>query len=314
MAKDLLRKLGEIAFNSGGTAAPFEVRTTNAIKRLMFRLTGVVDISTQVTSCAAYGPADIIKSLTFKVNQQPGPLAVDGRTLFFKNFKDQSIVPYIAPVSAISVADNYAIEANLFHEFSFPNYPGGDLTIFKPKLGNVYTIEVGWGTLADLVTGGAAHFSTNPKIEVYSHEIIGLEATPNKYNASSLLQETLAINTAQRIRIPYNSLLNELHLYAYTSAGALSDSVINNVILRNGTQEVFRDISWMALKRFNDFENAAINPTSTPAGVGFLDLTINNDFSSLLNTAGMKELELVLDVAAAGTIKILQSELRDGLD
>jgi hypothetical protein len=68
------------------------------------------------------------------------------------------------------------------------------------------------------------------------------------------------------------------------------------------------------IQAFADFINPLVRPTATPAGIYFLDLAMNNDLSSLLLTAGMKELELIFNGLKTGTIKVLVNELRDGLD
>lgn len=317
MAKDLIRKLGTISLADGTAATPFEIRTVNAIKRIFLRLTGSLDI-TDVTNGAvpAYGPADYLTSIQLKVNQMPGPFSVDGRTLYFKNLKDGAVAPKLTvPVS--SVADNKAIQANLMLDFSVPHYPGGDMCILKPKLGNVYTLELTAGAVTAVYTNGAKHWSSAaPTVEVWAHEVIGLAPTPNVYNASYLLTETFSgANSAYRTKIPFGALLNELHLHVQNATPADSDAIVSNVIFRNGTAEVFRDISWTALKEFTDYVSPIVGFSgATPAGIAFLDLAVNNDFSSLLNTQGMKELELISTVTAAGSMKVLVNEIRNGLD
>jgi hypothetical protein len=323
MAKDLVRKLGTITapFSSGtagGVCAPFEIRTTGAIKRLMLRLTGTVTVATNnMSAVLAYGVYKVLSSIAVRVNQQPGPVSIDGFTGFVKNLKDWGIQPYYADVASVATGVGKTFEANVFIDFSTPQFPGGDLTLFKPKLGNIYTLEVTLGAVTNLGTpanAGELTWASAPTIDIYSQEVLGLEKTPNKYNASYLLQEALAISTEQRIRIPYGNLLNELHVHVTNASGVYSDTPVTNLILRNGVAETFRNMDVTAQKRFQDFVAPVAVPAATPAGIYFLDMAINNDFSSLLDTRGMKELEVALAVAAIGTCKILVNELRDGID
>lgn len=323
MAKDLVRKLGTITapFSSGtagGVCTPFEIRTTGAIKRLMLRFTGSVNVATNnLAAVLTYGVYKLLSSISVRVNQQPGPVSIDGFTGFVKNIKDWGIAPFYADLASVTLGNGKTFEANVFIDFSTPQFPGGDLTLFKPKLGNIYTLEVAIGAVTALGTPtnpGEMTWAAAPIIDVYSQEVLGLEKTPNKYNASYLVQDTLAISTEQRVRIPYGNLLNELHVHITDASNVYSDAIITNLIFRNGAAETFRNVDTYAQKRFQDFVAPIAVPAATPAGIYFLDMAINNDFSSLLDTRGMKELEVALAVAAAGGVKILVNELRDGID
>lgn len=317
MAQDLIRKLGTIAYpTGGGQALPFEIRTTNALKRIFFRVAGGMDNTSGGTALTLQA-ARFIKSVSMKVNNQPGPFAVDGLALYYQNYFDHGVVPATLDVAAGSQT-NDLFSAFLQYDFAFPNYPDGDLTLFHPKLGNVYTIEMNLGTVTDFITGGTGTaFNTGnlPTVEVWAHEIVGLKPVPNKYRASYLIQQSFAAaNSAESIKIPYGTLLNELHARVYNATPALSDAIISNWTLRNGTLQTFRDVTTNVLREFTDLNNPSANPTASGTGIFKLDLAINNDFSSLLNTTGMKELELVANVTAAGSIVLLVNELRDGLD
>lgn len=314
MAKTNRRLIGTIAYPSGGGPAnPLEIKVTNAMKFLVLRVYGKVDITTQATSINPYGPADLLRSVQLKVNGQAGPINADGRTLFFANIKD-GVAPKNTVPSAVTVADDYTFDTYLFLDFSMPRFLGGDATLFMPKLANLYTLDLSFGTISDLVTGGAAHFGTDPKVEVYAYEVRGIAPKPNRYHSHDLIKTDLAVSSAQSIKIPFGDLLNELHLFVKTAAGAYSDAVIDNVILRNGNDEIFCDLPSGALKAIFDGKSPMISPSSSPAGYYCLDLSPENIPDDLLDTRGMKELELVLNVAAAGTITILKRAVRDGLD
>lgn len=324
MARDLLRKIGTVQNSivqgniAGVIATPFEIRTTNAIKRLWLRVSGTLAVATNAATAAQlYQVARLLSSIQLKVNQMPGPVSADGLTLLYKNFKDYGVIPAQTDAT-VAISPAKAFAGDICIDFSIPHYAGGDLTLFKPKLGNLYTLELTLAAATAMLTPqnpGEVTFDGPITIEVWAQEIIGLAPTKNKYNASYLITDTglVGANADYRVKIPYGTLLNELHIHTLVGA-AYDGAVVDNIIFRNGQLETFRNVTTGFIQTWNDFINPLVRPTSTAAGVYFLDMAINNDLSSLLMTAGMKELELSFNGLKTGTIKVLVNELRDGLD
>lgn len=330
MARDLIRKLGTISAPmadgavAGGVAEPFEIRTTNAIKKLWLRITGSVDVATaDLSAVITYGVVNLLSSIQLLVNNQTGPINIDGLRLFWKNYFDYGTVPYYADLVSVTLGAGKTFEANLCIDFSLPHFPGGDMFLFKPKLGNLYTLNLTFNAATVLGTpavAGQMTFNNDVRVDVYAHEILGLKAGANKYNATSLIRDNaLVINSDYRVKIPYNNALRELHLHVYNATPALSDLVVSNILFWNRNLDTFRNVETAWLKRFQDFIGPLVQPTPatagvTPAGIFQLDMALNKDLSSVLITAGMKELELSLNVAAAGSLVLLVNELRDGID
>ncbi len=324
MARDLIRKLGTVQNSivqgnvSGVNCTPFEIRTTAAIKRLWLKVSGTLASATNAATAAQlYQVARLLSSIQLRVNQAQGPISVDGLTLLYKNFKDYGVIPVQAD-AAVTQAAAKAFSGNLCIDFSIPHYAGGDLTLFMPKLGNLYTLELSLAAATALLTpanAGESTFDGPITIEVWAQEVVGLAPRKNKYNAAYLITDTglVGANAAYSVKIPYGTLLNELHIHTMVAA-AYDGAVVDNIIFRNGQAEIFRNVTTSFIQAFADFVNPLVRPTVTPAGVYFLDLAINNDLSSLLLTAGMKELELLFNGLKTGTIKVLVNELRDGLD
>jgi hypothetical protein len=324
VARDLIRKLGNVVNPivqtniAGAICTPFEIRTTGAIKRMWLRVSGTLKVATNAASAAQlYQAARLLQSIQIRVNQAQGPIAVDGLTLLYKNFKDYGVIPVQADAdTTVNVAK--AFSGNFCIDFGVPHYPGGDFTMFKPKLGNLYTLELTLAAATALLTPtnpGEVTFDGPVTIEAWIQEVEGLAPTKNKYNASYLITDTglVGANSNYTVKIPYGTILNELHIHTMVGA-AYDGAVVDNIIFRNGQKEIFRNVTIAFIQAFNDFVNPLVRPTSTPAGVYFLDLAINNNLSSLLVTAGMKELELAFNGLKTGTIKVLVNEIRDGLD
>jgi len=324
MAGDRIRKLGTVVNPivqgniAGAVCTPFEIRTTKAIKRLWLKVSGTLKVATNnATAAQLYQVPRLFSSIQLRVNQAQGPFAVDGLTLLYKNFKDYGVIP-IQSDANVDIAAAKAFSGHLCLDFSIPHYAGGDLTLFVPKLGNLYTLELTLAAATALLTpanAGEVTFDGPITIEVWVQEIDGIPSRKNKYNASYLISDTglVGANGSYAVKIPYGTLLNELHVHTMV-ADAFDGAVVDNIIFRNGQSEIFRNVSTAFIQPFADFINPMVRPTATPAGIYFLDLAINNDLSSLLLTAGMKELELLFNGLKTGTIKVLVNEVRDGLD
>jgi hypothetical protein len=324
VARDLIRRLGNVVNPivqgniAGAICTPFEIRTTGAIKRMWLRVSGTLAVATNNASAAQlYQVARLLSSVQIRVNQAQGPIAVDGLTLLYKNFKDYGVIP-VQSDAVVGIAAAKAVSGNFCIDFGLPHYPGGDMTIFKPKMGNLYTLELTLAAATALLTPtnpGEVTFDGPVTIEVWVQEVLGLASTKNKYNASYLITDTglVGANSDYRVRIPYGTILNELHVHTMVAA-AYDGAVVDNIILRNGQKEIFRNVTVPFIQAFQDFVNPLVRPTVTPAGIYFLDLAINNNLSSLLVTVGMKELELSFNGLKTGTIKVLVNEVRDGLD
>jgi hypothetical protein len=304
---DRLTKIGSVVTAPSSTSARFKITSLAAQKSIMLRLTGAVDITTQATSIPAYGPLNFLKGIRTLVSGQPGPYTLNGQMLYLKNLADHKRAPYLAVPAAITVADDVGFEAVLCLDFAFPNFEDEDASLLKTKVDKTYELEFDFGSIADLVTGGAAHLATagNPVLDIYSQEIPGLAATKNIYNKNYQRTINLAVNSQLRIPLDLSAgFLNMLFLVAKDTNGALSDTVITNVSLRNGSEFIFRDLEWKALKRWTELKTPIVSPAILPAGFNWIDLTTNNVWKSMVNAARNKELELILNCAAVGTLDV----------
>lgn len=301
---DMITRIGSVPLVPGGTSRSFEMKATSGHKRLMLRLTGQVDTTGAGGTVNPLGPVDLITGIRINVQGQPGPIIARGTQIYFRNYKDNGRTPYLLVPANANIANAKPFEAALMLEFALPGYAGGDATVFKTKKNVTYTIEFDCATVATIIAGGVQNFTVAamPQIDIIAHELPGLTGK-NTYNKVYPFQEALAVNPQFKVPLDLaGNFLNEIQLLAYDAGGALSDAVIASVVLQNGQNKTLRSWTWAEMKRFTEQVNPLIAPAICPAGVNFIDLTANNEFKNMIDTSNMKDLALVLNVAAAGTL------------
>ncbi len=329
--KDLLSRIGTIVapFSSGtagGTCEPFPLLSNQAYKTLFLYLSGTVNVATNnLTAVLANGVHKLLQSIAVTVNKGPGPVAVDGYTLFTKNVKDWGCVPVYADLASVNIGNGKAFSALFRIDFVTPRYPGGDATMHKMFPGFLYNLEVTFGAVTNLGTpaiAGQMTWAAAPTIDVIAHEILDVDKfdasgrqIPNTYNA--LNQYTFpitAISNSFKVPLPYGGKVNEYILHVTDANGLYSNAILNSITLKNGDKEVMRTIPASLLRAVQDPLAGKPGTLAAPTGVYYVDLAYNDSFRSVRDTTGMTELQLLLDTAALGNIKILANEFRLGAD
>ncbi len=303
-AKSQIGEIGTIDLVASGTSRRFKLASLDAQKRLLLDFNGAVDVTGAGGAVRTLGPLEALRGIRLLVKGQPGPFAVNGQALYLMALKDYLRAPYLAVPADAAIADDKAFQTVLPVDFALPKFDDGDATILKTKVDATYELEVDFGASSDIISGGANHFANNAiatKVDVIAQEISGLARGSNLYNKTFTRTDALAVNS--QLRIPLDlagGFLNELFFLAYTAAGALSDAVINRIWLRNGSKRTFHNLSWARTKRVG--EQLAGLPSTLPTGMAFIDLSANDEFKSMVNADEYKELELIVDVAAAGSL------------
>lgn len=322
--KDVVTHIGTIAapFSSGvagGICTPFQILTTQAIKTVFLYLSGTVNIATtNLSAVLANGVHKVLQSIALTVNKKPGSIALDGYSLHVKNLKDWGFTQPFNDLPAVTKGNGIAFNAVFRIDFSTPQYPGGDATMFKPLPGFIYNLEVAFDAVTVLGTPtnpGEMTWAAAPTIDVVTQEILDVDKTPNVYNASYLLTFPLtAISSDFKVPLPYGGKVNEYHLHTLDANGLYSNAILNKITLRNGQKEVMRALPVGLHRAIQDSLAGMPGTTAAPTGVYYVDLALNNSFRSVRDTTGMTELQLGLDVAALGTLKVLVNEFRQGAD
>lgn len=322
--KDALTHIGRITapFSSGtagGICEPFQILTNQAVKTLFLYLSGTVNVITNnLTAVLANGVHKLLQSIAITVNKKPGQIALDGYALHVKALKDWGFVQPFADLASVNLGNGKAFSAVFRIDFPVPQYPGGDATMFKPLPGFMYNLEVVFDAITKLGTptnAGEMTWAAAPTIDVVAHEILDVDKTPNVYNASYMLTFPLtAISSDFKVMLPYGGKVNEYHLHVLDANGLYSNSVLNKITLRNGQKEIMRSLPVGLHRAIQDSLAGMPGTQAAPTGVYYVDLALNNSFRSLRDTTGMTELQLGLDVAALGTLKVLVNEIRQGAD
>lgn len=305
---DKLTKIGSIVPAINGTSARFPIRSLDAQKSLMLHVQPAVDLVDKTNAVAnPYGAAQWIKGVRTLVAGQPGPYAMSGTMLWFKNYIDHLRAPRLTVPSVANNANGLTAVTGLFLDFAFPGFRDEDASVLKTKGNKTYEIEVDFGGASDII-GSAVNCimsaATSSIVDVYAHEL-PLAPTRNVYNKNYERQEQLAVNSQLRIPLDISSgFLNMLGFQVFDQNGVLSDTVVSSVGLRNGSKQSYRDLGWDALKIWNEVKGNLVSPLTLPVGFNYIDLTANNEFKAMRDMSQNKEMELVFNATAVGSVRI----------
>lgn len=177
------------------------------------------------------------------------------------------------------------------------------------------TIEVTWGTYTD-INSAATGFTTEPKLEVYSLESFGVVGPFSQSRTFEIQKVVTSSQTQFQIDLPIGGMYRAF-LINTTDAGVDDGDIINNIKLVSGTtyffdlkEEVLQDIFPLrnALARnFNGqgYSDHRISTSNSRDGWYYIDLVTDGMQSEALDTLGLSEIKLELDVTVgAGTTKI----------
>ncbi len=308
-ATDQVRLVKTISLPKGKALDPAELILEKMVKTIMFVVSGLLNITGAGGAIQARGALNYIKALTLKVGGQSGPIASDGFRQFFRNTWDRGVQPPYTDLSGAGIANNVPFEGVFLFDAALVGYGEDEnRTLFWPERSLLHSLE--------LLTGGVKAFAADPTLEIWVQELKGVEKSEgaaNLYNNVVKLEKSFGGAEDQLdIPLPYGHRMNEVHVYAYTAAGVLSDSIVDNVELTDG-DAVWRKGKFARMRQFIDATGPLAVPAVTPAGILRLDVCSNNRISSMPDTFGRKDLKLRLKTLAAGKVVVLYNDVRPGV-
>jgi len=181
-------------------------------------------------------------------------------------------------------------------------------------------IEIEWGDVSS-ITSGSATFSGTPTLKVYSLESFGVEADFAQSRVFKIQESSVAVNDQHEMDIPVGSMYRGFLIN--TSASGVDAANLSNIKLKSGTtvfvdQEaaLLRDIANMRHGVFVTFDevggledNVFVSVDSDIAGWHYLDLVTDGRLKEALDTLGLAELTLELDVNTQTDITVLPLQI-----
>jgi hypothetical protein len=182
-------------------------------------------------------------------------------------------------------------------------------------------IEIEWGDVTSVTDNAGASLATNPTLKVYSLESFGVEADFAQSRVFKIQESSVAVNDQHEVDIPVGSMYRGFLIN--TSASGADAANLSNIKLKSGTtvfvdQEaaLLRDIANMrhgvhvTFDEAGTFEDSVfVSNNSNLAGWHYLDLVTDGRLKEALDTLGLAELTLELDVNTETDITVLPLQI-----
>lgn len=177
--------------------------------------------------------------------------------------------------------------------------------------GDTWTIQVRWGALADLLTGGSGYAITaaDTEIEVYVEVDDGL--SPDYPEESFFMRTVPTVNALDaaggdevRLRLNRNGEVMFHALLAYNNS-LRSDAVITRLKYLLDSEEVKADVSWFMAQHIAEAIGDA--PGNLPVGNAGIDFDQEHNFKNLVDAIGAEGWDVDTDhTTTTGTARLHQ--------
>lgn len=267
---------------------------------LYLTLKAVITIVTADATAYTNAPWKLIKRIEVIANGRDSLKNIDGVALAMLNKFMQGAANYFSTVP-VAVGASQAFESSLYLPFAMPRaVKPVDTYLNAPDFGTL-EFRITFGSEADMYSANSANVTiTSASVSVQSLESIGAGRAPLINKVGIIEKEVTA--TASEFSVPIN-VGNSFRGFLVRAEvdGNPSDSVINSVVLRSGT-EVYCKTDYNQIRNENKLH---FGVESMPSGYLFIDFCPDGYLTESLDTKGFSNLELVCDVTKqSGTNKI----------
>lgn len=319
-----------IAFSSGNTVS-VELPRSFLYKAISCRLSGTISMTAAGTGVDAFEPPlGLISKIELIADGRKVLFSLAGRdayrmTHFMRGFEPERIFPDSAAIQAGTGISAHFILDNQAVRFQSPVD-----SFFDPRPYEKIELRVTWGTIADVIDGGTGTVNAGTQLDVIVEQTTeGSDLI--LFNRLLTFDENIiaAASTNFIINVPRSGLLAGILFRTDTNLGP-ADTVISNYSIKSDNNFLHVDrLLANSLKAFNaaeyqldvwnntgiagtGFANLVTTPQvgkwgKSPLGYAYLDLTEDGLISSALNTLDLNVLQLILDVNAPATTRLIRT-------
>lgn len=307
--------LGTIPFDSGNTRT-LEIPKGANVKGLIVRVTGALVVGVAAATIFSEAPLGLVKSLELFADGNRTTIKLDARNLYWhSHLFQQKQGERVAPAAGVGTN---AFSATLYIPVEAIRMRRPQESYYDTRLYTRTELGIQWGAATDIATaggGGTIAISATTVADVQVAQTT--EGDQDILFDRVLLQQdvdVVASNPELLVKIPQSGLLAGCGFRATRDAGAGAgpvpvDNLVNFVSLKSDNLVYHRKrLDWDTLQRriVQEYQlDGGPSLGSAPAGYNFLDLSEDGMMSSLLNTYGLQDPFLELDVTrTSGTEKV----------
>jgi len=251
-----------------------------------------------------------VRSITIRANGTDEIKRISGPNLWWHNLLWFSVPPKVTSALGDGATANPSFDSVLTIPFAIPRSRRSFDTVLDTKKLQSLDVEIQWGTFTD-INGDATAWTTEPSIEITTCESHGAKVPGTQWKHYEIEQDIVASNTKLQVMLPVGPIYRGFYL-AFTDAGVESNAILNNLKIVSGSTVLYdlpahimqRDISMRyAIPEINS-GTAIIQHQRSNAGdydgIYYLDMVTDGLMSEGIDSHGLAELFLELDVTVGG--------------
>lgn len=292
-------------------------------REILLRLKGTPTIAAVDNTGANTGRGDAwaaIKKIELIANGTDVLKTLDANALFWFNLYWYSVAPTIEPTIGDAATANPAFDLTMILPLWMPRSIRPLDTALDSRELSSLEVAITWGDHTD-VNSAATGWTVEPTVEIGSLESFNISGPFSQWRIFAIEKAITASNSQFQIKLPVGKMYRGFLLNT-TDAGVDSGAILNNVKLISGTT-VFFDLNagvgmlpqWTRQRQGivrtfdaggNDYDAFQKSANSDVDGWLYLDLVTDGFLSEAIDTLGLSEFTMELDVTVgAGATKLV---------
>lgn len=325
------RDLGSLNFTAGQTST-LELPRNYSLDRLKFRLAATLFRAAGATAGAPMdlgSIAQLVNKIEIRKNGREVLKAIDFATLCracemrygtpMTNLRHISGTGAVVTtewdgfVAVTTGANAIEFQINAWLDFGMPNsIRRNDSLLDTTWRGGITTLDlvVTWGQYDDVMTGaydpaaGGVDADVAPVLQVSTDEYIDPDAVPGEYiefREYGIRKVVTADNPKFQHRLNIGNRFRSFIIKTH-SDDVLRDDIMNNVMVKSGS-DVYKNRDAVMLRQEN---KAELQLETMPCGYYLLEFCKDGHLSRAVNTVGLSDLTIEMDVSLQGTTCIIE--------
>lgn len=292
--------------------------------KLSVGLTTTVGNAIDATNVSADGLWGVVKNIVLKLNSNTNIRNFTGGDLKLLNYFYYNQGDFPQEANLLIAADStVTVESTLIMPiWMVDSVQPIDTQLDATLLSNL-ELEIEWGDVADITSATGATISTDPTLQVGTLNTFGIKGPFNTQIVTRQTESNTGVNSKYQIQLATGNMYRSLLIGAQTSAGVDDPGKIDNIRLFSGGTDfvnVPADM-WDIWSTSRERNVESVNDAGTADGRFlsdsrdldawfYLDLVTDGHLSETLNSIGMSELKLELDInTSIDSLVIVKQEI-----
>lgn len=266
-------------------------------------IAGAANVAANIKKGGLWG---VIKRLDIVANGSQIIKSFSGTELWWLNYFWYGVAPQVEPGLLDTGTANPVLKSHLIIPFWMPRLRKPFDTAFNTRTLSDLKIVVQWGTYTD-INSAASAWTTEPILKVSNLDSHGIDITNTLWKNIRINQIITASNSNHQIQLPVGDVYRSFYINT-TDNGNDDGTILNNIKLKSGntvmvdiTGKMLQEITRLRQSVKREFSGSAYTKlmpgnANSYAGHYYLDLVTDGSLTEAIDTLGLNQLNLELDV------------------